>query len=99
MTSRLDCAGLWGERLLIISYSGIRGIVGDSLTEEVAERFGRAFRQMVTGAMPRILVARDTRTSGPMLVGGILRGIGAQAEIVDLGIVPTPTLQFAMRPL
>jgi phosphomannomutase len=87
---------------LIISYSGIRGIVGESLNEEVAFRFGRAFGRIIGADRPgvaRVLVARDTRPSGPDLVRGVERGLGQVAELVDLGIVPTPTLQFAMRPL
>src|SRR5688572_18179632 len=84
---------------LIVSYSGIRGIVGESLTVDVAARYGRAFRRLVGGEAPRVLLARDTRPSGPMLVSGIVRGLGPDVELVDLGVVPTPTAQFAMRPL
>lgn len=87
---------------LIISYSGIRGIAGRSLTPDVAARFGRAFGQMVAarhGTAPIILLGRDTRASGPALTAGLVRGLAPFATLVDLGVVPTPTVQFAMTPL
>jgi phosphomannomutase len=83
---------------LIVSYSGIRGIVGQSLTEEVALRFGRAFGRLVTRrhASPIILLGRDTRPSGVDLLRGAIRGLAPFGHLVDLGVVATPTLQFAM---
>ena len=87
---------------LIISYSGIRGIAGGSLTAEVAARFGRAFGRMVVsrhGARAKFLLARDTRPSGPELLAGIVAGLAEFGDLVDLGIVPTPTLQFALAGL
>jgi len=83
---------------LIISYSGIRGIAGESLTEEVALRFGRAFGRMVERrhASPTILLGRDTRPSGGELLRGVIRGLAPFGRLVDLGVVATPTLQFAL---
>jgi phosphomannomutase len=85
---------------LVVSYSGVRGVVGESLTAEVAERFGDAFGQMVSQRYPgqaRILIGRDTRPSGPMLREGLIRGLAAHpARIIELGIVPTPTVQFGL---
>jgi phosphomannomutase len=86
---------------LIVSYSGIRGIVGESLTEDVALRFGRAFGRLVTRRhpTPTILLGRDTRPSGPELMRGATRGLAPFGRLVDLGVVATPTLQFAMGAL
>ncbi len=83
---------------LIISYSGIRGIAGKSLTEDVALRFGRAFGHLVTRrhASPTIVLGRDTRPSGVGLMRGAIRGLAPFGRLVDLGVVATPTLQFAM---
>lgn len=83
---------------LIISYSGIRGVVGQSLTEDVALRFGRAFGDLVARrhASPTILLGRDTRPSGVELLRGAIRGLASFGRLVDLGVVATPTLQFAM---
>ncbi len=87
---------------LKISYSGVRGIVGEALTGEVARRFGAAFRQLLphSAEKPLILVARDTRPSGEWLLPEVMAGVCSQpAEIVYLGIVPTPTVQVMMRKL
>jgi phosphomannomutase len=83
---------------LIVSYSGIRGIVGESLTEDVAGRFGRAFGRLVTRrhARPTFLLGRDTRSSGAELLRGAVRGLAPFGRLIDLGIVATPTLQFAL---
>jgi phosphomannomutase len=83
---------------LIVSYSGIRGIAGESLTEEVALRFGRAFGRLVARRhpSPTILLGRDTRPSGAELLRGASRGLAPFGRLVDLGVVPTPTLQHAM---
>jgi phosphomannomutase len=88
---------------LIVSYSGIRGIFGVTLTAEVAARYANAFGKMIAarhGAapspMPTILVGRDTRTSGPVLVAGAMRALSRFGTVVDLGVVATPTLQHAL---
>ena len=86
---------------LVVSYSGVRGIVGESLTADVAERFGDAFGQMIRqrhAGPVRVLIGRDTRPSGPMLREGLVRGLAAhQAHIIELGVVPTPTVQFGLN--
>jgi phosphomannomutase len=86
---------------LIVSYSGIRGIAGESLTEEVAARFGRAFGSLVRErhASPTVFLGRDTRPSGPELLRGVVRGLAPFARLVDLGVVPTPTVQLAIGAL
>lgn len=82
---------------LRISYSGVRGIVGESLTPEVAYRFGRAFREILLSRFenPTVIMARDTRPSGPELSEAVIAGMG-DFKHYDLGIVPTPTAQFAL---
>jgi phosphomannomutase len=85
---------------LMVSVSGIRGKVGAPLTPElaagIAARFG-AF--MATGhVQPAICVARDSRTSGPMLARAVIAGLeSVGVDVVDLGVVPTPTLLMAVR--
>ncbi len=79
---------------LMTGVSGVRGIYGDGLDEGVAERFAYAFARMRRGA---IIVGRDSRTSGAPLAGAVFDGIGkAGADTVDLGIVPTPTVEMAV---
>ncbi len=81
---------------LIVSVSGIRGIVGAGLTAEVAARFAAAFGSTVPGQ--RVVISRDGRPSGEMLRHSILAGLlGAGCVVEDIGIASTPTCGFAVR--
>lgn len=74
----------------IISVSGLRGVVGQSLTPEVAVRYLAAF----ASALPegKILVTRDGRSTGPMLVDAARAAIAAVGRSpVDAGPAATPT--------
>lgn len=89
---------------LIVSPSGIRGIVGESMTPEVAARYGAAFGQHLREADPEdgaagpVLVARDSRTSGELLLDAASAGLSASGlSVADAGVVPTPTLLLAVR--
>lgn len=88
---------------LIISASGIRGIVGEGLTPEVAARYGAAFGAHVRLEAAReagavVLVGRDSRTSGEMLVDAVCSGLRAVGlNVRELGIVPTPTGLLAVE--
>jgi len=81
---------------LIISVSGLRGIVGQSLTPQVAVEYGMAFgtflqRQNSSPERPKVCIGRDSRPSGTMLTAAISAGLMATGcETVDLGIVTTP---------
>lgn len=81
------------EHLLKIGVSGIRGVVGEFLTPALAAAFGRAFGTYVGGG--RVVVGRDTRATGPMLQHAVQCGLLASGcEVIDLGILPTPTIQI-----
>jgi phosphomannomutase len=83
-------------RPLKIGISGVRGIVGESLTPELVVSFAQAFGTYLDSA--RILVCRDTRSSGPMVQAAVVSGLlAAGCDVVDLGVCPTPTLQLAVR--
>jgi phosphomannomutase len=86
---------------LVISYSGIRGVVGRDLDRSVARGFGAAFRRMVTEFHPAgpitLVVGRDTRASGPELQSALMEGLSDErVTIMDLDVAPTPTIQFAL---
>ncbi len=83
---------------LKIGITGVRGIVGETFTPEVAVGFAQAFATYLdTG---RILVCRDTRLSGPMVRSAVAAGLlAAGCEVIDLGICPTPSLQLAIASL
>ncbi|MEO6463083.1 MAG: phosphoglucosamine mutase, partial [Candidatus Eisenbacteria bacterium] len=80
---------------LMVSVSGIRGVVGDSLTVPVLVDYAAAFgRFLGAGA---VVVGRDARPSGPWVfdvVQGALRGVGR--DVIDVGAVPTPAVQVAV---
>ena len=81
---------------LIISISGVRGIVGETLGPVESTEFGMAYgtflQQQKSGeARPRICIGRDSRPSGPMLAAALGAGLMATGcDIVDLRIVTTP---------
>ena len=83
---------------LIVSVSGIRGVVGRSLTPAAALAFASALGTHVKGG--RVVVSRDGRPSGVMLRHAILAGLtAAGCEIQDLDVAPTPTVGLAVRTL
>jgi phosphoglucosamine mutase len=68
---------------------GVRGIAGEDLTEDLVTRLGHAFARWSGGA--EVLVARDTRASGPGLESALARGLTAGGSNVTLGgVLPTP---------
>src|SRR5207253_4377254 len=86
------------EYELIVSVSGIRGIVGQSLTPEAALAFAAALAAQTRGG--RIVLSRDGRPSGDMLRHAVLAGLlGAGCEVQDIGVTPTPTFGLAIRRL
>lgn len=83
---------------LIVSVSGVRGIVGDGLTPEIAARFAAAFGAHLGGG--RVLLSRDSRPHGVAMRAGAIRGLAAAGcEAVDAGILPTPTAGLAVKSL
>jgi phosphomannomutase len=80
---------------LKIGITGVRGIVGETFTPEVAVGFAQAFATYLDGG--RVLVCRDTRSSGPMVRSAVVAGLlAAGCEVIDLDICPTPSLQLAV---
>src|SRR5512139_114435 len=78
---------------LKIGISGVRGVVGQTLTPDLVVRFAEAFGSYVDGG--RVLVCRDPRPSGPMLQAAVTAGLlSVGCEAVDLGVCPTPSLQL-----
>ncbi len=83
---------------LKISISGVRGVVGESLTPILLTRFAQAFGTCM-GTGP-IVVGRDTRRSGEMVRQAVIAGLlSAGNRIVEVGVCPTPTVQFGVRRL
>ncbi len=75
---------------LMIGVSGVRGIIGETLTPELITRFAAAFGTYLGGG--KVMVARDTRASGAMVKHSVFAGLmSTGCHIVDLDICPTPT--------
>ncbi len=82
----------------IISVSGLRGIVGETLTPEVAIRYATAFAAVAPPGP--IVLARDSRPSGRMLAGAINSGLEAVGRsTINAGIAATPTTGVLVRHL
>src|SRR5829696_9910998 len=81
---------------LKIGITGVRGIVGETFTPELAVEFAEAYGTYLDRG--RILVCRDTRPFGPMIRSAVLAGLlAAGCEVVDLGVCPTPSMQLAVK--
>jgi len=75
---------------------GIRGVANVDLTPILAYDLGRALGHYAEGAGRSIVVGRDTRRSGEMLVSALSAGLtSVGTDVVDLGVVTTPCLTFA----
>jgi len=83
---------------LIVSISGIRGLVGDGLGPEEARRFGLAFGKHL--GRGTVVLGRDSRPSGPMLADALRAGLVATGlSVVDCGILSTPGTAVMVRHL
>ncbi len=72
----------------------IRGIYGDTLTEEIAERIGRGFVSYLEAKT--IVVGRDMRPHSTPLSAALIQGMVKQgAKVIDLGLCSTPINYFA----
>ena len=76
----------------------IRGIYGDTLTEDTAYRIGRAFATFLK--CRKVVVGRDMRPHSPPLFQALARGLTEQgADVVDIGMCSTPMSYFANNQL
>ena len=82
----------------IISVSGLRGIIGDTLTPEIATRYVAAFAESLpTGA---VVMTRDGRHTGPMVAAAVQSALmAAGCTCLDAGIAATPTTGVLVRHL
>jgi phosphomannomutase len=82
----------------MVSVSGFRGRVGNPLTPELVAGLAAAFGAFLQdeGLGDTVCVGRDSRTSGPMFLRAVVAGLqSVGTRVVDLGVVPTPTLLMA----
>jgi phosphomannomutase/phosphoglucomutase len=81
----------------------VRGLIDTELTPDLARALGRAFASTGFGRLDRapvLAVGRDNRPSGTVLAQAVRRGIVEAGGIaVDVGMMPTPALNFAVEAL
>ena len=80
--------------------NGIRGVINQDLTGELALGIGSAWGSYLktTAQRPRVLIGTDARLSNAMLRSAVTAGLLATGcDVVDVGLVPTPTLQYAVK--
>ena len=78
---------------------GIRGRVGELITPLLALQLGYWSGQVFASGGP-VVIGRDSRSSGPMLVAALAAGLTAAGrEVFDLGLCPTPAVPGAIRRL
>ena len=83
---------------MIQGISGARGKIGIDFTAESCLQMAAAFGAVINKG--KVLVGRDTRPSGLMAFAAVKEGLLAAGHpVIDLGIVPTPTIEFAVTHL
>ena len=81
---------------LMVSVSGVRGIVGDSLNPDVIGRWVRALAAILPPGP--VVIGRDSRTTGEALSAAATAFFVASGrDVHDVGLVPTPTVQLAVE--
>jgi phosphomannomutase/phosphoglucomutase len=77
-------------------------VVGKDLTVDAADAIGQAFAELLTerGVPKVVVVGRDNRPNGVALHDALIRGLlTAGAQVVDIGVVPTPVLYWSLHHL
>src|SRR5438067_3522030 len=92
---------------LMVSVSGVRGLVGTDLTPEIVARWAAGFGTWAKDGRParpsarrpvKIVIGRDARTSGPMFAQATVAGLNSVGcDVIDVGLVATPTVQLAVE--
>lgn len=84
--------------MLIVSLSGIRGVVGQDLTPVEVLDYGAKFGRFCDGG--KVVVGTDTRPTGKTLKHAAITGLLATGcDVVDLGVLPTPTILLSVKEL
>ncbi|AGN16148.1 MULTISPECIES: phosphoglucosamine mutase [Methanobrevibacter] len=74
---------------------GVRRVANEEMTPEFAARLAASYGTLIQGT---VAIGGDTRTSTPMLKHAITAGLlSSGCDVVDLGILPTPAIQYAVR--
>jgi len=84
----------------VVSISGIRGVVGDTITPAEILGLAAAFAHTVAGGKGTVVLGRDSRPTGELFAQAAAAGLrGAGCHVVDIGVVPTPTVPIMINEL
>jgi phosphomannomutase/phosphoglucomutase len=83
--------------MLVESFSGIRGIFDETLTEEVAEKYAYCYACFLMKKYKKntIVIGTDTRPSSEILKNVLIEALNT--DVIDVGVAPTPAVEFAVR--
>jgi len=89
----------------MISVSGVRGLIGATLSPAVATEFGQAFGHFLNTSAaangdkkPAVAIGRDSRPSGPMVFSAVAAGLlSVGVDVIDLGVATTPSIALMGR--
>lgn len=77
---------------------GIRGVVGENLTAEMAYRVGQSVATVLKedkGSRPVIIIGKDTRISSDMLEAALIAGVcSVGGNVLPVGAIPTPAVAY-----
>ncbi|MFC1475241.1 phosphoglucosamine mutase, partial [Candidatus Zixiibacteriota bacterium] len=83
---------------LVKSTSGIRGIIGSGLTPTLVSDYAAAFGTLLKSG--KVVVGRDSRPSGEIFLPQVISALRAVGiDVIDIGVVPTPTVEIAVKKL
>ena len=75
--------------------NGVRGIVNETLTSDVALKLGRAIGRYYNGP---VAVAMDTRVTADMIKNAVISGLLAEGcNVLNMGVIPIPALQYFVK--
>jgi phosphomannomutase len=84
------------KRQLIQTVSGVRGVIGYGLDPVLVTTYGAAFGTYLKKG--KVVVGRDTRPSGEMFSRAAIAGLRSVGiDVIDVGVVPTPTVEIAVK--
>lgn len=84
----------------VVSISGIRGIIGETLSPAEVMGLAAAFARAIASGTGTVIVGRDSRPTGELLAQAVAAGLrGAGCTVIDIGVVPTPTVPIMVKEL
>lgn len=86
------------EKQLVKSTSGIRGVIGNGLDPVMVAAYGAAFGTFLKKSP--VIIGSDTRPSKDMIRQAVIAGLTAVGiDVIEIGVVPTPTVEIAVKQL